>query len=230
MSTRLHDIQDVQAFAGEHLKLTGLTLGHDEREEMHAEAIALLYHLENAWDGRGRFSGYASRYLPARIISAWRKQHREHSYRSTPDGGRAWDWGQAPDSLDRKVTSTTQGDHVGARTLADTLTDPRAILGAMQPGDPLDHVTADIPAPTYVGTPVHLVTASDLERTVRGALRESLDDEVDLHLRVSIMLAAGKPREEVRDELGLTADDMRAILGRLRRCAFLMDPHVKRAA
>lgn len=227
MSAALHDIHDVQAFAGEHLKLTGLTLGHDETEDMHAEAVALLYQLAQAWDGRGRFSGYASRYLPARIISAWRKQHREHSYRSTPDGGRAWDWGQQPDSLNRPLTGSAGGE---TRTLADSLTDPRAILGAMQPPDPLEHVTSDIPNPTYVGTPVHLITGSDLERTVRGALRESLDDEIDLHLRVSVMLATGKPREEVRDQLGLTADDMRAILGRLRRCAFLMDPNVKRAA
>lgn len=228
MTTALHDIADVQAFAAEHLRLTGLTLGADEREDMHAEAVALLYALESSWDGRGRFSGYASRYLPARVISAWRKQHREHSYRSTPDGGRAWDWGRAPDSLDRPVAQHGGGE--SKLTLADLTTDPRAILGAVPSADPLEQVTTDVPQATNVGTPVHLVAGGDLVRTVRGALRESLDDEVDLHLRVSVMLAAGRPRDEVRSMLGLTADDMRAILGRLRRCAFLMDPNVRRAA
>lgn len=227
MTTALRDIADVHGFCAEHLRLTGLTLSADEREELHAEALCLLYALEDRWDGRGHFSGYASRYLPSRIISAWRKLHREHSYRSDGQGGRQWDWGQKPDSLDRTVGRESAGREM---TLADTLTDTRAIITAMPLGDPGEQVLTDVPQATNVGTPVHLVAGGDLQRTVRGALRASLDDEVDLHLRVSVMLAAGRPREEVRDMLGLTADDMRAILGRLRRCAFLMDPNVRRAA
>lgn len=221
----LHDVHDVNAFAAEHLTLTGLTLGADEREELHAEAVALLYHLESKWDGRGRFSGYASRYLPGRIIGSWRKLHREHSYRTVEGGGREWQWGTAPDSLDRPIGESL--------TLIDVQTDPRGNLGASPDTDPLEFVMTDLPAGSYVGTPVHLLVGDEvggLASTVRRALAESLDDEVDLHLRVSVMAASGKSRDEIRQALGLTADDMRAIFGRLRRCAHLMDPNVTRRA
>lgn len=225
-TTTLHDITDVQAFAYHHLQLTGLELAVAEREELHAEAVALLYEMAERWNGEGWFSGYASRYLPGRIISAWRKLHREHAYRTAPDGSREWVWGRTPDSLDRPLTDTSH------MTLADTILDPRGSLGAAPDAEPLELVMRDVPAGTYLGTPVHLLLGDDdaLASTVRSALAGQLEDEIDLHLRVSVMAAAGMSRAQIRSHLGLSADDVRAIFGRLRRCAHLMDPNVRRAA
>jgi hypothetical protein len=65
---------------------------------------------------------------------------------------------------------------------------------------------------------------SRLESTVRRALAATLEDETDLHLRVSVMLASGVSRQEVQQRLGLTGDDLKAIQRRLRRCAHMMGP------
>lgn len=75
----LHDVRDVDAFVNGAINATGLGLRADEREELEAASILILYELAEEWDGRGRFVGYAGRYFGGRILSEWHRQHRgEH--------------------------------------------------------------------------------------------------------------------------------------------------------
>lgn len=48
-----------------------------EYEEVLAEGMLLLYELWGKWDGRGTFSGYATRFLPFRLTDWWRKDRRQ---------------------------------------------------------------------------------------------------------------------------------------------------------
>ena len=183
MSTALRDIADVHGFCAEHLRLSGLTLSADEREELHAEALCLLYALEARWDGRGRFSGYASRYLPGRIIGAWRKLHREHSYRSDGQGGREWQWGNSPLSLDAPPPES--GSDGPLTPLSELVAAPS---GAIFPGD--DREWAD----------------------ALGRAVASVPSEIRLYARrVAVLTADGFDRDAIGAELAINRGEVQQI-------------------
>jgi hypothetical protein len=246
---RLHNINDAAAFTVEALERSGITYDEHEREDLISEGIAILCTMASKWapeehgDGTGSFLGYAHTYLPRRLLDAWHKSHPEHSYRTQPDGRRRWEYGREAHSLEHRFVELSNYDgpvwesRAGAREGGLSI-DPRHRLNdAVLERDPLEHVTMSVPAATFVGTPVHLIAADVIDvpehdrlaGTVRRALAATLEDETDLHLRVSVMLASGVSRQEVQQRLGLTGDDLKAILGRLRRCAHMMDPTVRAA-
>ncbi len=234
----IHTVLDVRAFVASTLNRSGIRFPEDEREELLAEGICIMVELGRAWDGRGKFDGYAAHYLPKRLADAWHKSHREHTYATTEDGSREWRYDQPPESLDQSARI----DHPdwGGDGVVEFGIDPRGNLGAAGSIDPAELVGLLTPAGSYIGTPVHLALAtvdltpttgasrmdgSDFGRNTRRALTESLADETDLHMRVSLMAASGAyTRAEIAQKLGLTMDDLRAIFGRLRRCAYLLDP------
>jgi DNA-directed RNA polymerase specialized sigma24 family protein len=85
MSVALHDVHDVQAFVYERLDSQFPNLDWQEREELAAEGMVILYRMAQSFRPRleghaqdGRFSGYAARYLPRRLIRAWHRLHPEH--------------------------------------------------------------------------------------------------------------------------------------------------------
>ena len=241
---RLHNIKDAAAFTVEALERSGITYDEHEREDLISEGMAILCTMAAKWapeqhgDGTGSFLGYAHTYLPRRLLDAWHKSHPEHSYRTQPDGRRRWEYGKRADSLDDRFGRASE-DSGSIYAAPERLSiDPRHRLhDAGIERDPLEHVTMSVPAASFVGTPVHLVAADVIDvpeherlaGTVRRALAATLEDETDLHLRVSVMLASGVSRQEVQQRLGLTGDDLKAILGRLRRCAHMMDPTVRAA-
>lgn len=104
-SVQLHNIRDAAAFVTSTLSRTNLTVDDTEREDLIAEGLAVLIEMANAWkperhgNGTGSFYGYASTYLPRRLIDAWHRNHREHTYATLEDGTRRWEYGHAPDSI-----------------------------------------------------------------------------------------------------------------------------------
>lgn len=101
----LHNIRDAAGFVTDAVARLGLQLDDTEREDMIAEGFLILVDMANDWaperygDGTGSFHGYAYTYLPRRLIDAWHRWHREHTYATRPDGSRAYVYGQSAESL-----------------------------------------------------------------------------------------------------------------------------------
>lgn len=85
----LKDVQDVDAMVNAAIERTGLILSVDERDELEAEGIRMLYEMIAEWDGRGSFAGFASQRLRWRLSDHWR--HSELTRRRLPDGSRCWE-------------------------------------------------------------------------------------------------------------------------------------------
>lgn len=96
----IHDIRDAQRFVAAAVHRLPFRLDREETEELVAEGQAILLELANAYtdhkegyDQPGRFSGYASQYLPRRLIRAYHNLHETHYEARTEDGR---EWRQAP--------------------------------------------------------------------------------------------------------------------------------------
>jgi hypothetical protein len=102
----LHDVRDVDGFVNDAIRTAGkrasLILRVDEREELEAEGLRLIYELAVSWGGGGSFSGYASRYLPDRLISAMHKMRGD--VRRERLGARWWESRQVQ-SLDQLLAA-----------------------------------------------------------------------------------------------------------------------------
>lgn len=88
---------------------------HDEREELLAEGLVILLELAARYKPlparpgidtqAGRFSGYASMFLPRRLGDAWHRWHPEHRYvTDSSTGRRCWQYDAATLSLDELAT------------------------------------------------------------------------------------------------------------------------------
>lgn len=84
-----------------------IVLSQDERDELHAEGLAILCKLaqefephRDGYEQEGRFSGYAAMYLPRKLGDAWHRLHPEHTLRVQPEGGRKWTYGERAVSLE----------------------------------------------------------------------------------------------------------------------------------
>lgn len=101
----LHNIRDAAGFVTDAVGRMGLDLDDTEREDLIAEGLMLLIEMSNQWapqehgDGTGSFHGYAYTFLPKRLIDAWHRWHREHTYATREDGSRAYIYGAPPEAL-----------------------------------------------------------------------------------------------------------------------------------
>lgn len=94
----LHDIEDVWDFVQATLHRQQIPCEQDEREELAAEGLTILYALAAKYEQRrgghpqdGRFSGFAAYFLPKKLLTAWHRLHPEHRYvTSSSDGKRFW--------------------------------------------------------------------------------------------------------------------------------------------
>lgn len=120
---QVHDIDNAEAFVTATIHRSGLILTPTERDDLHADGLAIIKELALAFDGRGSFAGYAARYLPRRMQDAHRARHPEHR-RRTVDGRRVREWGPAPVSLhapDAPTIATSAVDQtLDAHEHADT--------------------------------------------------------------------------------------------------------------
>lgn len=104
---RIHDILDAEAFVGRCIHTSGIQLPKDERADLHAEGMLILWELSvryqdqrPGYDKPGRFSGYAAAYLPKRLQDAWLRMHPEHLVRRGSDGRRQVTYGTRGLSLE----------------------------------------------------------------------------------------------------------------------------------
>lgn len=105
-ATRLYDVDNIEAFVNASIARTNLRMDADERDELLAEGVLILYGLADRYEHHrpgysrpGSFAGYAASILPSRLIDAWHK-HRQHRYVTGPTGQREWDQGPRAMSLD----------------------------------------------------------------------------------------------------------------------------------
>lgn len=100
---------------------SGISYRPDEREELLAEGLVILLELAKRYKPlparpgidkqAGRFSGYASMFLPRRLGDAWHRWHPEHRYiTDTATGRRRWHYDKPTMSLDG-MYETRGGDH-----------------------------------------------------------------------------------------------------------------------
>lgn len=123
----LHDIEDIDAFVGATLERSAIEFSESDREELHAEGLAILFELaakfephRSGYDTPGRFSGYAAQMLPRRLGDAWHKRLGHVKVRDA-EGKRRWTATQQPVSLDGLIansTGTSSHEHGSARTEA----------------------------------------------------------------------------------------------------------------
>jgi hypothetical protein len=99
--TQLHDVGNVPAFVQAAVQRwrtgSAVRLEHGEHGELVAEGIVALYELARSYEHHrhgyeqpGSFAGFAARFLPGRLTTAWHRLHPEHVYGTGPDGRRAW--------------------------------------------------------------------------------------------------------------------------------------------
>jgi hypothetical protein len=108
-SVSLGDVRDVENFVGKTLRKTRLRFTADEFEELLCEGIVIMYQLHDRWDGRGRYSGYASMYLPKRLGAAWHKLHPEHVEVSDASGKRTYEYREPATSLNQHIGGHDDG-------------------------------------------------------------------------------------------------------------------------
>jgi len=110
MTVGLHDVDDVRAFVAATVTRwrarSSIALAPGEHEELVAEGIVALYVLAKGYERHrpgyeraGSFAGYAARFLPRRLTTAWHRL-RGHTY-GTRDGKRAWVFHEPPMSLEQ---------------------------------------------------------------------------------------------------------------------------------
>lgn len=122
----LHDIDDVEMFIQAQLNTwrtrAGIYLSVDDREELTAEALCIMFELAGrfephrpGYEKAGRFSGFAAAYLPKKLGDAWHRRDESHRYVTDPDTGkRRWRFYQQAASLDaiRDRIDGSAGGHV----------------------------------------------------------------------------------------------------------------------
>ena len=104
---RIHDILDADAFVGRCIHTSGILIPQDERADLHAEGMLILWELSVRYEEQrpgynqpGRFSGYAAAFLPKRLQDAWLRMHPEHLVRRGPDGRRQVTYGTSGLSIE----------------------------------------------------------------------------------------------------------------------------------
>jgi hypothetical protein len=127
--TSLGDIDDVEAFVQATLNASGIEFQPDEREDLVAEGICVLYTLWATFEPHregyaqpGRFSGWAAWALPKKLSNAWHKGRPEHRYVTSKEGKREWRFFKASTSLDglagadpSDTTSRAEAGYLDAR-------------------------------------------------------------------------------------------------------------------
>jgi len=103
----LHDVKDASAFVHATINRSRIVLTLAEREDLHAEGMAIMVKLARDYqphiaghDHEGRFSGYAAMYLPRKLGDVWHRNHPEHQLRTQDDGKRRWEYSERAVSLD----------------------------------------------------------------------------------------------------------------------------------
>jgi hypothetical protein len=186
----LHDVDDPIAFVRKAVQLSGLRLSADEREDLIAEGLLILYRMATSYrpgfGGRdpagSRFSGYAIKYLPGKLREAWRRSQPGYVRTRQPDGRCRWE------RRGRAVSITAiRHDSSFSRILRTEDDELRQLV--------------------------------ELQHDLRAALDRQLEVDGELTVRVGVLLASGWQRSEVAWLLRRSEADVRVCESRLRRIA-----------
>lgn len=116
----LHDVEDVEGFVAATIERSGIQLSADEREELLAEGIRILFELSERFEPRrgnhtqdGRFSGFAAQFLPRKLGDAWHRWNPDHRYVTGEDGKRQWVYYPKPVSIQALEGGDSNADHSG---------------------------------------------------------------------------------------------------------------------
>ena len=183
----LHDIKDPSAFVHATINSARLVLTSEEREELHAEGMAILSKLAHEYRphieghaSEGRFSGYAAMYLPRKLGDAWHRLNPSHQLvthnceqlECGPDcdqnGKRRWRYGERAVSLEAIVAD-----------------------------DPDRH-----------GLLAGKADESDLAKRLRDALREEAERRIEVTVHVGQLLGEGATAKDAAEILGLTSEQV----------------------
>lgn len=116
---QLHDIEDVEGFVIDCLNRSAIQFDRDEREDLIAEGVCLLYELARRYEPKraghtkaGRFSGFASQFLPRRLGDAWHARNPHHVRAPDETGKRRWQYLERAVSFDAVVAEQGRGHSV----------------------------------------------------------------------------------------------------------------------
>lgn len=110
--SQLHNIHNPPAFVRATLTKLNLQLTATETEELAGEGVAILYELARTYKPDiGTFSGYATRYLPGRLLRAWHKLNENHYIKTDEHGNQKWEYAPAAISYDDPDTNLEIAAH-----------------------------------------------------------------------------------------------------------------------
>lgn len=132
----VHDIDDAEGFVAATIRRSGIQLSEDEREELLAEGIRILFELSQRFEPRrgnhaqdGRFSGFAAQFLPRKLGDAWHRWNPDHRYVTGEDGKRTWVYYPKPVSIE---ALNSPGGERGGEDWEGQIREP----GAWSPAEP----------------------------------------------------------------------------------------------
>lgn len=181
------DINDAEAFVAACINKSRLILTVQQREDLTAEGLRILWQLHSTYEpGRNgqdaagsRFSGYAAKFLPGKLSSAWHQMQEHHRLSTREDGKREWVYDQPAVSLD-----------------------------AIAEEDPTDNVRAL----HVTDQPI-----SDLAVNLRRALREQWQRDEDITVRFGEMLGEDMTPAQACRALGMSSSEARDCIARIQR-------------
>lgn len=219
----IHDVADPVRFVHAELHRTGLHLTDDQREELGQEGLAILCKMAQDFDGRGRFSGYAARYLRGKLIRAWHRMNEHHVERGV-NGARQWEY--LPESVSLQgLTKGGQGNGTSAGGTGQNGESGSDTDGYVAE-ESIGQLTYSDPDGALLGLRGHngveyhstlMLASSAIVRNLRAALIPQVSQEADDTVQVALLRGLDLHRSEIADRLGLTEFEVRFALMRLDR-------------
>lgn len=245
----IHDVKDAEAFVIAAMRTSGITPGRDETEDVIGAGLLVLLEMGARFQPRlagyernGRFSGYASKYLPGRIRDAYFQMHENIVVRVDATGHKRREFLPHPVRLsppsDWSEMSSDPGADMGGNDGAENDADDRALAVADQLDPLLDLWTScarvpprsktptrrnatSMPAPTIPtavtaranGSPPH-----EFLNSIHGALHGQLASEYQFTARVAWLRGLDLDRTAIVRYLAPCTDlDVRMAIERLKR-------------
>ena len=237
----IHDVLDAEAFVIAAMRTSGITPGRDETEDVICAGMLVLCEMGARYQPRlagyatnGRFSGYASKYLPGRIRDAYFQMHENIVVRVDATGHKRREFLPTAVRLsppsDWDVGSNTDDPGGTAYDQAENDADDRA-LAVTDSFDPLldlwttthqtPRTTARMPAPTIptaVTARANGAPPPEFIHSISGALRGQLASEYQFTARVAWLRGLDLDRAAIVRYLSPCTDlDVRMAIERLRR-------------
>lgn len=214
----LYDVRDCESFVQATLNASRRVYGPDEREELVCEGLRIMCELaaryepqREGYDGQGRFSGFAAKYLRLKLEDAYHRMHPEHRLVAQPDGKRRYHYGEKAVSLeamtaddpDRHPVLTEADEAVVGHTVSVEEVAERLGLTRQQ----FDYAVAELRAVAR-----KLGSWGDVASTATAAslLRDRCEERYETGLRVAGALAEGLTSDkDIADHLRISSAQVR---------------------